>query len=391
MQVDDFRQSPAGDLVPISGTNPVSGQTFHHWAYVPHPLPARVDLRPGTYKAISEADRALGAMDARVAQLPNPRLLIQPSLTREAVSTSALEGTYAPYADVLEAQYTDKDVTAEVREVRNYVRAAVHGLDLIQRRPICLSTVAELQKLLVSGTRGDSYDAGQLRKRLVCIGDRGRGIEQSRFVPPPNGTPLAEGVSAWEKWINTEQEMPALVKVALSHYQFETLHPFSDGNGRIGRLAITLQLIEEKVITHPILNLSPWLEPRREDYIDHLLTVSKTGDFDPWVRFFAEAVRARADAAVATINNLISFSNEVVESMKRVGERSAAVANLATNLIGYPVMTVSRVQQDLDVSYPTANKAVNKLVQAGYLRELTGRNYGRIFICDRVYGLLSEG
>jgi Fic family protein len=391
VQVEDFRNSPAGDLVPISGTDPRTGHTFRHYAYVPHPLPTRVDLRPGTYKAISEADRALGAMDARVAQLPNPGLLVQPSLTREAVSTSALEGTYAPYADVLEAQYTDKDLSVEVREVRNYVRAAFRGLELIEKKPICLSVLAELQKILVSKTRGDSYDAGELRKRLVCIGDRGRGVEQSRFVPPPNGLTLKDGVSDWEKWINSEQEIPTLVKVALSHYQFETLHPFSDGNGRIGRLAITLQLIEEQVITHPVLNLSPWLEPRRDDYIDHLLNVSKTGNFDPWVRFFAEAVRARAEAAANTINNLISFSNEVADAMRRAGERSAAVANLATNLIGYPVMTVTRVKRDLDVSYPTANKAIRKLVDAGYLRELTGRSYGRVFICEPVYELLNEG
>lgn len=391
MQVEDFRNSPVGDLVPIQGTNPLTGSSFRHHAYVPRPLPTRVDLRPGTYKAISEADRALGAMDARVAQLPNPRLLVQPSLTREAVSTSALEGTYAPFADVLEAEYTDKDLSAEVREVRNYVRAASRGLQLIEKKPICLNVVAKLQGILVKGTRGDSYDAGELRKRLVCIGDRGRGVEQSRFVPPPPGTALANGVSDWEKWINTEQEMPTLVKVALSHYQFETLHPFSDGNGRIGRLTITLQLIEEKIITHPVLNLSPWLEPRRDDYIDNLLNVSKTGEFDPWVHFFAEAVRARAEAAANTINNLMSLSNEVVESMRNIGERSAAVANLANNLIGYPVMTVGRVQHDLGVSFPTANKAIGKLVEAGYLRELTGRNYGRVFRCDRVFDLLREG
>jgi Fic family protein len=391
VQVDAFRDSPVGDLVPIAGTYPLTGEGFAHHAYVPRPLPTRVDLRPGTYKAISEADRALGAMDARVAQLPNPGLLVQPSLTREAVSTSALEGTYAPFADVLEAQYTDKDLTAEVREVRNYVRAAFRGLTLIEQRPICLSVLAQLQGILVAGTRGDSYDAGELRKRLVCIGDHGRGVEQSRFVPPPPGSALTDGVRDWERWINAEQEMPTLVKVALSHYQFETLHPFSDGNGRIGRLAITLQLIEEKIVTHPVLNLSPWLEPRRDDYIDHLLSVSKTGEFDPWVRFFAEAVKARAEAAANTINNLISFSNEVVETMRRGGERSAAVANLANILIGYPVMTVTRAQQDLEVSFPTANKAIGKLVEAGYLRELTGRNYGRVFRCDRVFDLLSEG
>lgn len=391
MQVDDFRGSPVGRLEPISGTDPHTQRTFSHHAFVPAPLPSRVDLSAATYKTISEADRALGVLDARAEQLPNPRLLVRPSLTREAVSTSALEGTYAPYAEVLEAQYIDgKGTTAEVREVRNYVTAAFQGLKLIQKKPICLNVLAELQAILLRGTRGDAYDAGRLRDRLVCIGDRGHGVEQSRFVPPPGGDILIAGVSAWEKWINSDQEMPVLVKIALSHYQFETLHPFSDGNGRIGRLAITLQLIEENVLNHPILNISPWLEPRRDDYIDHLLNVSKTGNFDPWVRFFAAAVKAQAEAAATTVTRLISFSNEVVDKLKRDGERTGAVVlNLATKLIGYPVMTVSRVEKDLNISYPTANKAIAKLVKAGYLREVTGGNYGRVFRCDRVYDLLA--
>jgi len=357
---------------------------------VPDPLPATVSLAAATYKLISEADRALGALDALVDRLPNPVVLIQPSLAREAVSTSALEGTYAPYADVLEAQYGDgKEATAEVREVQNYVRAALTGLKFIEQRPICLNVVSTLQGILVKGTRGDAYDAGRLRERLVCIGDRGRGIEQSRVVPPPNGDVLINGVSDWEKWINSDQEMPVLVKVALGHYQFETLHPFSDGNGRIGRLVITLQLIEEKVLKHPVLNLSPWLEPRREDYIEHLLKVSESGDFDPWVRFFAEAVKARAVAAANTIDRLIGFSQEVIETMRKAGARGT-VHDLAVNIIGYPIMTVPQVQADLGVSYPTANSAVRRLEEAGFLREMTGSNYGRRYICDRVYDELAD-
>ena len=390
MQVEDFLKSPAGKLAPIGGTDVRSGRTYKHFAFVPNPLPSVVNLQPATYKLISEADRALGALDARIDQLPNPTLLIRPSLTREAVSTSALEGTYAPYADVLEAQYSEgKESTAEVREVQNYVRAAFEGLRLIKDLPICLKVVSQLQAILVRGTRGDSYDAGKLRGRLVCIGDRGRGIEQSRFVPPPNGDLLIEGVSNWEKWVNDDQEMPVLVKIALSHYQFETLHPFSDGNGRIGRLVITLQLIEEEVLKHPILNLSPWLEPRREDYIDHLLNVSRTGEFDAWVRFFVQAVKARAQAAADTIDRLIGFSQQVSEAMKDAGARGA-VHDLAVNIIGYPIMSVSKVANDLGVSYPTASSAINRLEEAGFLREITGGNYGRRYICDRVYDELAE-
>jgi Fic family protein len=390
VQLESFKQSPVGHLAPISGVDGRTKQPYNHFAFVPAPLPSVVDLSPRTYKLISEADRALGSLDALTDQLPNPGLLVRPSLTREAVSTSALEGTFAPYADVLEAQYVEShQPTAEVREVQNYVQAAFAGLDLIEKLPICLQVVSKLQRILVAGTRGDAFDAGRLREQLVCIGDRGRGIERSRFVPPPNGDLLRDGVSDWEKWINADQEMPVLVKVALGHYQFETLHPFSDGNGRIGRLLITLQLIEEHVLKHPVLNLSPWLEPRREDYIDHLLSVSRTGNFDPWVRFFAEAVKARALAATATIRNLMAFSQEVIETMKGAGARGS-VHELAVNIIGYPMTTIPKVQANLGVSYPTAANAIKKLEEAGFLREITGGNYGRRYICDRVFDELAE-
>ncbi|MDQ7804713.1 Fic/DOC family N-terminal domain-containing protein [Amycolatopsis sp. A133] len=292
--------------MPVRGVDSRTKQAYDHFAFVPAPLPSVVELSPGTYKVLSEADRALGSLDALTDRLPNPDLLVRPSLTREAVSTSALEGTYAPYADVLEAHYVDShQPTAEVREVQNYVQAAFAGLDLVKKLPICLQVVSKLQQILVAGTRGDAYDAGRLRERLVCIGDRGRGIEQSRFVPPPNGDSLRDGVSDWEKWINADQEMPVLVKVALGHYLFETLHPFSDGNGRIGRLVITLQLIEE------------------------------------------------------------AFSQEVIETMKGAGARGT-VHELAVNLIGYPMTTIPKVQADLGVSYPTAATAIRKLEEPAF-------------------------
>jgi len=390
VQVEAFASSPAGRLVPIYGRDPVAGRDFKHFAFVPSPLPTEIDLTQGTHKLIGEAERALGALNARVSQLPNPNLLVRPSLNLEAVATSALEGTYAPLADVLEGQYVDeRQRSAEVREVRNYVAAATRGLELIKERPISLRVISELQAILVHRTRGDSYDSGELRKRIVCIGDRGNGIEQSRLVPPPSGDELVKGMSDWERWINEPSDVPLLVKVAAGHYQFETLHPFSDGNGRIGRLVITLQLITEGVLSHPVLNLSPWLEPRRDGYVDHLLSVSKTGNFDPWVRFFAEAVKARAQAACNTIGRLMDFRAEVTDSLRQARSRGT-VLDLAGDLIGYPIMSVTEVQENYNITYPTANAAVGKLVEAGYLHEVTGRNYGRLFVCDRVMELITE-
>jgi Fic family protein len=322
--------------------------------------------------------------------LPNPRLLVRPALTKEAVATSALEGTFAPLSEVLEAEYVDdRRMTAEVREIQNYVRAAQRGLTLIETKPICLSLLAELQAILVRGTRGDSFDAGQLRQRQVCIGDQNKTIEESRFVPPPPGDILRDGVRDWEVWVNAEDDLPLLVKAALAHYQFETLHPFSDGNGRLGRLVVTLQLIEAKALSYPILNLSPWLEPRREQYIDHLLSVSASGNFDPWVAFFGEAVEARAKAASTAIERLLDIRREFIEQIRHDGARGIAV-DLAGDLIGYPILAVSDVVGLYDVTFPTANAAVDRLVRNGFLRETTGGGYGRIFRCDLVYQAIAE-
>lgn len=181
-------------------------------------------------------------------------------------------------ATVLEADLEESTgYSADVREVLNYVTAARRGIELITAKPICLTVIAELQGILVHGTRGDSFDAGRLRETQVFIGERSAGIEASRFVPPPDGDALRDGVSDWEKWIHREDDIPLVVKAALGHYQIETLHPFSDGNGRLGRLVVVLQLVEEGALQHPVLNLSPWLEPRKDEYKDHLLSISRDG------------------------------------------------------------------------------------------------------------------
>jgi Fic family protein len=379
-----------GTLVPVSGSDSSRRREYNHFAFVPHRLPVDVPLSMSTYKILGEADRSLGALDARINQLPNPALLIRPSLTREAVSTSALEGTFAPLSDVLEARYVD-DIkkSAEVREISNYIDAALRGLELIKTLPVCLRMLAELQQILVKKTRGDSYDAGELRDRLVCIGDRGQGIEESRFVPPPPGETLRSGVSDWEKWINADDDVPLLVKAALGHYQFETLHPFSDGNGRIGRLAVTLQLIDAGALAYPLLNLSPWFEPRRQEYVDHLLFLSQTGNYDPWVRFFGEAIKDRSESAGATVNQLVAFREETAVLLK-AHRAKGVIMDVANDLTGFPVMTVGEIAANHNITYQAANSIVARLETLGIIREATGKSYGRLFICDRVYGILFD-
>ena len=259
MDIDRFQNSPVGRLVPIHGHDAYLQRDYSHHAFVPCPAPTMVTLSQGTYNSVTKAALALGRLDFAVRRLPDPRLLVRPVLRREAQSTSELEGTYAALDEVLAADFIDEARrSAELREVMNYVVAAERAFEMIKTLPICLRVLCELQAILVTGTRGEMYDPGQLRRRQVFIGERELGIEESRFVPVPEGDLLQAGVTGWERWINaTDDDMPLVVKAAVGHYQFETLHPFSDGNGRLGRLVVILQMIEAERRSPTRFSISP--------------------------------------------------------------------------------------------------------------------------------------
>lgn len=391
MDLAAFARSPAGILVPIWGTDPRTGEKYSHKAFLPHSLPtATPELSGMTWEAVTEASLALGRLDQAGHQVPNPGLLRRPSVRREAVSTSALEGTYAPFQEVLEAD-VDGDASEPspaLREVLNYVRVAELALDWIGERPITVGMLCELQRLLVSGTAGETADAGRIREVQVVVGPQGSSVEDARYVPPPPGDQLRAGMDAWESWL-TEHDMNPVIAVAMAHYQFEALHPFNDGNGRIGRLVVVLHLIRQGVLHHGLLTISPWLEQRRPEYQDHLLRVSQTGNFDPWVRFIAAAVKARADAASSQVERLLRFEQSMKDLARSYPLRGVAAA-IVHDLIGRPFVTPSTAANLYSVSYPAANNAVARLVHAGVLKEITGRRYSRVFVSPDVLGILDS-
>lgn len=390
MDCSSFEKSPVGDLVPIQGHDHFLKRDYAHFAFVPRPLPRELDLSMKTVKAVAEAERAIGRLDSAADKLPNPALLVRPALYREAVSTSALEGTYAPLHAVLEADYIEEQkITTEVREIRNYYTAAMRALKLIEEKPICLSVLAELQAILVFRTRGDGYDAGELRKRQVFIGERSGGVESARFVPPPDGDALIEGMSDWEKWVNAEDDIPLLVKVALAHYQFETLHPFSDGNGRLGRLTMVLQMIEAGALRYPILNMSPYLEPRKEQYKDLLLQTSMSGDFEPWIQFFAEGVIEQTGDAISRIDELLAIREGWVANLRHARAKGV-VLQIVEDLIAYPLISISQAAELHGVTYPPAAAAIKRLESMGVLREVTGGSYGRLYACEAVMDVVER-
>ncbi len=389
MDVGRFRNSPVGRLVPV---NVLDGATsYDHFAFVPAPLPDTVDLGQKTWGDVAAAAAALGRLDGAANRLPNPYLLVRPALTKEAISSSALEGTYAALEDVLGAEYLNiDDLSVETAEVRNHVLASELGLDLIKTLPICLRLVREVHNRLMQGSRGDYAEAGSFRTRQNWIGPRrGTPITSALFVPPPSGEELERGLAEWESWVNRDNGIHGVVKVALGHYQFETLHPFIDGNGRVGRMLVTLTLIEGGELRVPLLNVSPYFEEHRDEYVDLLRAVSETGDFEPWIRFFSAAVRSQSERALEKADRLIAAREVILDELHEAGKRGVAL-RIAEDLIATPIVTPARASERYSVSFQAANAAVADLVSRGVLREITGRPYARLFAAPRIVDVIAE-
>lgn len=362
MDVDRLDASPIGRLVPIDAPDPVTRELVAGQAYLPDPLPDSLTLSTATWNRVNAATAALARLDGAARLVPNPALLRRPTLRREAQSTSALEGTYAPFADVLAADREAGDLTAALREVLNFEETAELAFSWPEERRLTVGMLGELQAILVRGTAGELSDAGGLRDRIVVIGTPGRPLAEARFVPPPPGDQLRAGVESLLDWIVRPLDLPTVVQAAMAHYQFETLHPFSDGNGRIGRLLVIVQLLRGAVIREPLLVVSPWFEARRDRYQDGLLALSTDGDWDAWVAFFAKGVAAAATESQAKVERLVALQEELRARVQRAGKRGAA-EQLAADLVGAPYFTVADVARRYGLSVQGATKITRTLVE----------------------------
>jgi Fic family protein len=389
MDIDRFQNSPVGRLQPMTVWH--AGREVDYFGFVPDPLPSEVPLSDATHLAVSQADQALGLLEGVAGVLPSRDLLIRPIIRREAVSTSALEGTYAGLSEVLEAEVTDdRRWTSEVLEVLNYAQTTERALTWIEEgKPITLNLIKSLQETLVSGTRGDTADTGEFRSVPVMIGPNGAPPEAAHFIPGPPGDELRALLEDWETWNYKEDNVPAIVRAAISHYQFETIHPFRDGNGRLGRLLAILLLIERGPLTGHLFSLSPYLEARRGEYGELLRGVSAEGDYDSWVRFFATAVTEQASQGRTRVSGLLDWREETVSRLRHDGLRGTVIS-IAESLIGYPFTSPSQAQHQFNVTYRAANRAIGQLSERGILAEITGRSYGRVFAAPGVMRILES-
>ncbi len=391
MDLERFGDEATGGLVPISVDE--AGRSVEHAAFVPDPLPPTLELAARTWSVVAAAAHLLGRLDALAKELlPNPMLVARPTIRREAVSTSALEGTFAPAAEVLSSEIDEGLPRSHaVTEVINFIRATEYAIEQRTTLPISTRFACELQRMLVVGTPSEDWQAGQIRRTQVIIGPyRGCSVLEASYVPPPPGDLLDDGLSAWERWIHAESDLHALIRVAAAHYQFEALHPFTDGNGRIGRLISILQLIDYGLLTEPLINLSPYFEVRSDQYRHLLREVSSRGAWDEWVGFFCQAIGEQAADAEARIRALLTWRDSTLIMLR--GKRVKGVAIAVTEkLIEHPTVTVKNIADSHNVSAQAANSAVARLVDVGVLSEITGRNYNRVFSAPEVFDILFRG
>ena len=384
MQLSDFTEVARKHLTQVH-----VGEGY--WAFVPPPLPPRVEINIDITNCLSSADRALGELAGTGRMLPNPHLLISPFIRREAVLSSRIENTLTSLSDLFrfEAAPTAKPDILDVKEVHNYVRALEFGLDRLKDIPVCLRLIRELHGILLEDARGKGAACGEFRKSQNWIGPPNTRLEDATYVPPPVDG-MKQALDDFEKYLHAESKLPPLIRLAIIHYQFEAIHPFLDGNGRIGRLLITLLLCEWGLLPQPLLYLSAFFEKHRKEYYDLLVNVSRAERWSEWIEFFLRGVAEQASDAVERSRQLLDLWQSYRQKMQRT-RSSALLLKLVDELFKYPLVTIPFTSNVLNCTYVTARNNIGKLVSAEILREMPGMHAKRkIYIADEILKIFEE-
>ncbi len=344
--------------------------------YVPNPLPRSLDINGPLLKRLDEASRSVSVLAGVGETIPNPNLLIRPFMRREAVLSSSIEGTQASISDlfIYEASGIRR---SDVVEVSNYTRALDLGLDLLNTLPISLRLVNRVHESLLTGVQGDEKRPGELRNAQVWIGHQGADIRDARLVPPPPHM-LSELLLDWERFVNEESDLPPLVQCALMHYQFEAIHPYLDGNGRVGRLLIILFLCAKRVLSEPLLYLSAYFERDKNQYYDQLLGLSQTGEWNVWLDYFLKGVAEQSQDALDRVRRIRQLQDRYrLDFQDR--RASANTLRLVDQLFASPYVTGPWAAKVLNVSQTGARRIVDSLVSYGVLEEVEGM-WPRVYV-----------
>ena len=381
MNPERFRNSGAGRCIRSIGSHP-------YWAYVPNPLPPKIELDWELANLLSEANIKLGKLSGAGQLLPNPHLLIGPFIRREAVMSSRIENTQSGLDELFlfEVSRTESPRIPDVQELVNYVNATEYGIERLQHLPISSRLLCEIHKILMDGVRGKHATPGLTRTKQNWIGKPGCTLMEATYVQPPVPEMIA-CFSDLERYIHSNAKEPALVQCGLIHYQFEAIHPFVDGNGRIGRLLIILLLMEKGLLSQPLLYLSDFFEQYRDTYYELLLNVSQDGDWKSWITFFLRGICQQSEDALLTVQKLLALREEY----RKIAEGSripGAVNPLIEHLFGTPIVSISELVKLWESTFPTVQRGVDYLVKKGILREMTGQERNRLFVADEVLNII---
>lgn len=362
------------------------GNKWAFWYYEPRSVPRQIQLEPDTVVALSRADAALGQLSGVSLLLPDPELFIGPSLTREAVASSRIEGTQASLSDVLQAELAgDQPTSEDVAEVYKYLEASQMAFALIEELPISQRLLLEVHRTLLTGVRGEEKNPGEFRRSAVWVGPPGVTPDEAIFVPPlPTAVP--DLIADWERYVNEENGTPDLVRAAIMHYQFETIHPFLDGNGRIGRLAVNLLLKQRNRLKYPLLYLSGYLESHRDEYYARLQAVREKGEVQEWLVFFLEAVRAQAEDGIWRAGRLIQLREQYLRAAATTRSR---LPTLVETIFRNPFITVRRIQQATGLTNAGARNLVRQAESLEWVTSLGrhGRGGQEIWYAKEIFAI----
>lgn len=357
-------------------------------AYVPHPLPPPIEWHERLARHLSDADRLIGQLATRGASSLNPHLLIRPFVRREAVLSSRIEGTQSSLSELFadEAGVKTERDSSDLREVENYVKALEYGIKRLQTLPISLRLICELHERLMKGVRGDRATPGEFRRSQNWIGVAGCTLQNASYVPPPPHS-LMDCLGALEKFFH-ESSLPPLITIGMIHSQFEAIHPFLDGNGRVGRLLIILYLVEHGLLPSPILYLSAFFEATRDEYYVRLNAVTNQGDWEGWIEYFLNGVARQAEDALERIKQIEAIVTQWKQIFTAKSDKNCLI--LIDDSLGNPFMTVGGLAKKHKIAFPTAQRAVDKLEKVGILKQTSDSKRNRIYCARRILDILDE-
>ncbi len=360
-------------------------------SFLPAPLPPNPPLELDTegLRLLVSANKQLGILDAVSSRIPNINLFVSMYVRKEALMSSQIEGTQATLEDVFDPML-DENANRDVIDVINYIKATEFAIKRLEELPICNRLIREIHAVLMEGVRGQGKSPGEFRHSQNWIGGYGSTLKNARYIPP-NVEDMVLSISDLEKYINSDDDLDILVRSGLIHYQFETIHPFLDGNGRVGRLLITLFLMEKGLLKSPVLYISYFLKRNRIEYYDRLLEVRKKGNYEQWVKFFLQAILESAEDAITTIDRLVTLRNKNVAIVNNMGRASKSTLRLLDYIEANPIIEISKTAEALGLAFNTTSDAIKRLEKAGILVQSAGRQRYRIYSYEEYLNLLRKG